>query len=222
VCHDLAVSTRGSSHTDQLPDAASGPAALRDERDAITRRGFRFIRWHIDHRDESFGLRYLVRVGKWLWRDTLVGSPVLPDMFRPVLLRMSGLDVRTSRMPPRTHIGTDRLVIGHGTSMLSGCSLVGGESIEIGEDNIFGPEVMIITSEHTIRDDGSLSETRYRPVRIGNHCWIGARALIQPGVTIGDGVVIAPGSLVTEDCESYAQYGGVPARFIRGTRSDID
>jgi maltose O-acetyltransferase len=205
---------------DAPQDKAQAP--LHDRRDSIIRHGGRFLRWHIDHPEESFGLAYMARVSKWLWRDTVIGSPALPDLLRPVLLRMIGLDVRASRLPARTYFGTDKLVIGRGTSMLSGCSLVGSESIEIGEDNIFGPEVMIITSEHVINADGSVSEVRNRPVRIGDNCWIGARALILPGVTIGDGVVIAPGTVVTEDCEPHAHYGGAPARCIQATRSPPD
>jgi maltose O-acetyltransferase len=179
--------------------------------------GGRVKRWYADNREEILGLRYVVRASRWLWRDALIGCAALPDVFRPVLLRMSGLDIRTSRIPPRTHIGTSKVVIGRGTSMLSGCSLVGSELIEIGEDNIFGPEVMIITSEHTIGEDGSVSDVRNRPVHIGDRCWIGARAMILPGVTIGDGVVVAPGAVVTEDCEPYAHYGGVPARRLGRT-----
>jgi maltose O-acetyltransferase len=196
--------------------AANGRAAHHGRRRPIPTHGSRLMKWYVDHREEV-GLRYVVRASRWLWRDALIGCPALPDMFRPVLLRMSGLDVRTSRVPSRTHIGTDKLVIGRGTSMLSGCSLVGSELIEIGEDNIFGPEVMIITSEHTIREDGSVSEVSNRPVHIGDRCWIGARAMILPGVTVGDGVVISPGAVVTEDCEPYAHYAGVPARCLGRT-----
>ena len=50
---------------------------------------------------------------------------------------------------------------------------------------------------------------------IGNDVWIGANALIPAGITIGDGAVIAAGSVVTKDVEPYAIMGGVPARLIR-------
>ena len=52
-------------------------------------------------------------------------------------------------------------------------------------------------------------------VEIGNDVWIGAQTLILDGVTIGDGAVIAAGSIVTKDIEPYAIYGGVPAKLIR-------
>jgi maltose O-acetyltransferase len=55
----------------------------------------------------------------------------------------------------------------------------------------------------------------YHGVRIGDRCWIGARATILPGVSIGDGTVVAAGAVVTKDCEPGAVYGGVPARRLR-------
>jgi acetyltransferase-like isoleucine patch superfamily enzyme len=56
------------------------------------------------------------------------------------------------------------------------------------------------------------------PVTIVNYVWIGSRATILPGVTIGEGAVIAAGAVVTTNVEPYVVVGGVPARPI-GTRS---
>ena len=50
---------------------------------------------------------------------------------------------------------------------------------------------------------------------VGNDVWIGSRALIKPGVIIGDGAVIAAGAVVTKDVPAYAIVGGVPAHIIR-------
>ena len=57
-----------------------------------------------------------------------------------------------------------------------------------------------------------------RPVTIGDHAWIGARALICPGVAIGEGAVIGAGAVVTRDVPPYAIAAGNPARVI-GTRT---
>lgn len=72
----------------------------------------------------------------------------------------------------------------------------------------------------TIRQAGvSFSDRDYfqelLPVEVGNDVWIGARAMILDGVTIGDGAVIAAGAVVTKDVEPYTIVGGVPARKIR-------
>ena len=52
-------------------------------------------------------------------------------------------------------------------------------------------------------------------VTIGDDVWIGTRAIILPGVTIGNGVIIGAGAVVTKDVPDYAIVGGVPARVIR-------
>ena len=60
------------------------------------------------------------------------------------------------------------------------------------------------------------SETEvYKPVTIGNHVWIGCRCLILKGVTIGDGAVVAAGSVVTRDVPGGALVGGNPAKIIK-------
>ena len=63
--------------------------------------------------------------------------------------------------------------------------------------------------------------TLQKPVTIGDHAWIGARALICPGVTIGEGAVVAAGAVVTKDVAPYSIVGGNPARFIRERSRDL-
>ena len=55
----------------------------------------------------------------------------------------------------------------------------------------------------------------FRKVKVGNDVWIGTRAMVMGGVTIGDGVVVGAGAVVTKDIPPYAIVGGVPARIIR-------
>jgi maltose O-acetyltransferase len=54
-----------------------------------------------------------------------------------------------------------------------------------------------------------------KSVFIGNGVWVGVNATILPGITIGDGCVIAAGAVVTSDCEPNCLYGGVPAKIIK-------
>jgi len=54
-----------------------------------------------------------------------------------------------------------------------------------------------------------------KPVAVGNGCWIGARVMVMPGVSVGDGCVVAAGAIVTKDCEPHGLYAGVPAQRVR-------
>ncbi|GLQ81463.1 hypothetical protein GCM10007881_49840 [Mesorhizobium huakuii] len=58
------------------------------------------------------------------------------------------------------------------------------------------------------------------PTEIGNDVWIGLRAVIMPGIRIGDGAVVGAGSIVTKDVAPYAIVAGNPARFIRSRFTD--
>ena len=81
-----------------------------------------------------------------------------------------------------------------------------------------GPDVVILTHTHKISDIAIPMEQQgmeIRPVTIGNDVWIGMRSIIMPGVTIGSGVIIGAGAVVTKDVPDYAVVGGVPAKIIR-------
>ena len=89
----------------------------------------------------------------------------------------------------------------------------------IGRYVMMGTDVTIITRNHRFdRTDIPMMEQGFeeeRPVYIGNDVWIGDRALILPGVHIGDGSIIAAGAVVTKDVSPYSIVAGVPARKIR-------
>lgn len=91
--------------------------------------------------------------------------------------------------------------------------------LKIGRDVMMGPEVMIYTSNHKIDDLNKpmidQGDTPKERVEIEDDVWIGARAIILPGVKIHKGAVIAAGSVVTKDVLSYAIVGGNPAKVIR-------
>ncbi len=106
--------------------------------------------------------------------------------------------------------------IGTGSYVNAGCWFEGTGAIEVGDNCLFGPEVLVLTSTHALGADGVIGRaTESRPVSIGDGAWIGARATILPGVTIGAGAVIAAGAIVSADCDSGGVYGGVPARRLR-------
>lgn len=88
--------------------------------------------------------------------------------------------------------------------------------IYVGDYTMFGPNVTIATAGHPILPE--LREKGYQynmPVRIGKNCWIGAGAVILPGVTLGDDVVVGAGSVVTKDLPSGVVAVGDPCRVLR-------
>lgn len=95
-------------------------------------------------------------------------------------------------------------------------TLVDDTHIYIGDYTMIAPNVTIATAGHPILP--ALREKGYQynaPVHIGRCCWIGAGALIMPGVTIGDGSVIGAGSVVTKDIPAGAVAVGNPCRVMR-------
>ena len=88
--------------------------------------------------------------------------------------------------------------------------------IYVGDYTMFGPNVIVATAGHPILPE--LREKGYQynmPIHIGKNCWIGAGAIILPGITIGDNVVVGAGSVVTKDLPSNVVAVGNPCRVLR-------
>ena len=96
----------------------------------------------------------------------------------------------------------------------------GGE-IKIGDYVGIGPQVIIYSLNHnywgdiTCLTDFKKNEYQYKKVTIGNNVWIGAKAIILPGINIGDNSVIAAGSVVTKNVAANILVGGNPACIIK-------
>lgn len=87
-----------------------------------------------------------------------------------------------------------------------------GSTLTIGDNVDVAQEAMIWTLEHDVTSPSH--QTTTAPVVIEDHVWIGCRAQILPGVTIGRGAVIAAGAVVTKDVPPLEIWGGVPAKRI--------
>lgn len=95
-------------------------------------------------------------------------------------------------------------------------TLVDDTHIYVGDYTMFGPNVTVATAGHPILPELRRQGYQYNaPVHIGENCWIGAGALIMPGITIGDHTVIGAGSVVTKDIPSGVVAVGVPCRVLR-------
>lgn len=105
---------------------------------------------------------------------------------------------------------------GDGVYANFGLTLVDDTHIYVGDKTMFGPNVTVATAAHPVLPE--LREKAYQfnlPVHIGKNCWIGAGAIILPGVTIGDNSVIGAGSVVTKDIPSNCVAVGNPCRVLR-------
>lgn len=95
-------------------------------------------------------------------------------------------------------------------------TMVDDTHIYVGDYTMFGPNVVVATAGHPILPELRMKMYQYNmPIHIGKNCWIGAGALIMPGVTIGDHVVVGAGSVVTKDLPSNVVAVGNPCRVLR-------
>lgn len=106
------------------------------------------------------------------------------------------------------------LVLKENAEIAQGCFLVAKDKIYIGENSTLAYGVTILTTADPNGPKNKLSELYpaiSEPVVIGDDCWIGARALILPGVKIGNRSVVAAGSIVTKDVPEESLVAGIPA-----------
>jgi maltose O-acetyltransferase len=171
-------------------------------------------RWHAALAELGRDGRHAAR---WLRRGRLVTSPLVPQSLRRRLLARGGVSLgRGVSGLERCWFESGQVALGAETYVNAGCWFEGAGRIDIGTHCMFGPEVLVLTSTHRRNAGGAIArESSCEGVAIGDRCWIGARAVVLAGVTIGDDVVIAAGAVVTRDCESGHVYGGVPATRLR-------
>ena len=97
-----------------------------------------------------------------------------------------------------------------------GLTLVDDAKITVGDCVMFAPHVTLATANHTICPELRKKGMQYvREIKIGNNVWIGAGAVILPGVTIGENSVIGAGSVVTRDIPANVVAVGNPCRVMR-------
>jgi maltose O-acetyltransferase len=98
------------------------------------------------------------------------------------------------------------------------CVVLDAARVEIGSRVLFGPGVHVYAATHPLDSATRKRWALARPVVIGDDCWIGGGAIINPGVRIGEGCVIGSGSVVTRDIPPHSLAAGNPARVIRSLR----
>lgn len=97
-----------------------------------------------------------------------------------------------------------------------GCVLLDCAHIVIGDDVQLAPNVMILTATHPVDAfERAKGPELARPITIGNRVWLGAGAIVLPGISIGDNTTIGAGSVVTRDIPPNVVAAGNPCRVIR-------
>lgn len=120
--------------------------------------------------------------------------------------------------PPRINGDEDlytNLIVGKDCRIDIGCVFDLAERITIGDRVTIGPGVMLLTSTHELDiKEHRAGHPQLIPVTIGDGVWIGPRAVVLPGVTIGPGSVVEAGSVVNKDVPPHSRVGGMPAAVL--------
>lgn len=121
--------------------------------------------------------------------------------------------------PDVAFTNAERITIGNGARIGSRCHLWAGPRdgrIIIGDDALFGPEVMLTAATYGYNSGAPVTDQPMREadIVIGNDVWIATRAVILPGARIGDGAVIAANSVVKGEVPAMAIVAGAPARIV--------
>jgi acetyltransferase-like isoleucine patch superfamily enzyme len=139
----------------------------------------------------------------------------------------------------------NNIIIGDHVKIAKRCSIYGGPDnlLEVGANSyigmnciingfaakvIIGANVSIAQNVNIMADSGPNASLRMQklfpiekgPVKIGNHCWIGASAIIMPNVTLGNYCIVAANSFVNTSHPAFSIIGGNPARLIRSFTED--
>ncbi|MGO9904247.1 MAG: acyltransferase [Solirubrobacteraceae bacterium] len=153
--------------------------------------------------------------------NVILASPLVPRVPRAVLLRALGMQLSNFDIYPRCTFRSTKLKVGKGAVINAGCHFDNNTWIEIGERVQVAMNVTFVTSGHKLgsrqRRAGPLE---FKPIVVGDGSSIGAGVTILPDVTIGEGCVIAAGSVVRTDCAPNGLYSGVPAERIDRPRGD--
>lgn len=111
-----------------------------------------------------------------------------------------------------------KIEIGYNVFINRNAYITARANITIGDNVLIGPGVIINSGMHRYKDKNKLIRDQgheIKPIIIGNDVWIGANAVIMPGVFIGDGSVIGAGAIVTRSIPPYSVAVGIPARIIK-------
>jgi maltose O-acetyltransferase len=163
----------------------------------------------------------------FLWLTNIIPRSHFSDgKLRAKLLSLAGVKIEKSlrifdQIDIRPIGGASRIRIGNGTfinSQVRFCAEA-GTTISIGKRVEIGPQCSFETRTHSVNLIGGHRTGKNKSILIEDNVWLAARVTVLPGVTIGQGSVVAAGAVVTRDVSPYTLVGGVPAKFIKTVES---
>lgn len=149
------------------------------------------------------------------------GSYHTPEELRSLFSQLTGQPVDESfgLFPPFYTDCGKNIHIGRQVFINMGCKFQDQGGIFIDDGTLIGHNVVLATLNHAMQPERR-SDMLPAPIHIGKRVWIGSNATVLPGVTIGDGAVVAAGAVVTKDVPANTLVGGVPARVIRRVQEE--
>jgi maltose O-acetyltransferase len=153
----------------------------------------------------------------WGFYVNVVGaSPLMSSDARYRLYRWAGIETQTKHIGPACYFHPSDIRIGLDSMLNHGCHFENVAAVDIGAHCGLATNVLVMTSTHDVGGpDQRWGRWGALPVKIEDGCWIGARAILFPGVVVGAGCLVAAGAVVRESCEPNGLYAGVPAKRIR-------
>jgi acetyltransferase-like isoleucine patch superfamily enzyme len=138
------------------------------------------------------------------------------EEIRAILSEILGqsIDSSTTVLAPFSTNFGKHTTIGKNVFINHGCSFLDLGGITIEDDVLIGPQVKLVTENHPV-DPSNRKSLDLKSIHIGKNVWLGAGAIILPGVTVGENSIVAAGAVVTKDVPSNTIVGGVPARVIK-------
>lgn len=138
------------------------------------------------------------------------------DEIREIFSELTSQPVNeTLRLVPPFHTDCGKNIrIGENVFINSNCTMQDQGGIYIGDNVLIGHNACLLTLNHN-EDPKKRANLMPSPIKIGNGAWLGSNVTVLPGVSIGDGAIVAAGAVVTKDVDENTIVAGIPAKVMR-------
>ncbi len=166
----------------------------------------------------SFSLTHRLARGLWQlsWLLLARWTPRPLHAWRVLLLRMWGAQIGPGCLVYGDAIiwAPWQLTMGDGAAVGDGAEIYNVAQITLGPRSVVSQQAFLCTASHDHRREDFPLTTA--PITLGARAWVAARAIVLPGITIGEGAVVGAGSVVTRDVSAGCTVVGNPARVLGG------